>query len=313
MSELTQSVVVCNLDGRILLYNNRARVQFRALSDAPALADGAELIGLGPLDLRRVRPQARRPRAGERAAAPAARRGQPERAVRHHHARGPVAARADGAGARRVRRQTAVEARRRLSGFVLMLDNITRDFEQRVGARRAAARPDRRQPRRRWPTCRRRSRCSTTTGSTPTMRERFLAVVRDEARAMSRRINEPRQRRARRAWRRAGRWRRCSAPISCRPRSGASRRSAGCAPSAGEVDGALWLKLDSFSLLQALAYLALRLRDEFEIGAVRLRLQRRRRAAGAARPGLGRPGDEHRDRDELGDGPDRAPAPRAAR
>ena len=36
MSELTQSVVVCNLDGRILLYNNRARMQFRALSDAPA-------------------------------------------------------------------------------------------------------------------------------------------------------------------------------------------------------------------------------------------------------------------------------------
>jgi PAS domain-containing protein len=35
MSELTQSVVVCNLDGRVLLYNNRARMQFRALSDAP--------------------------------------------------------------------------------------------------------------------------------------------------------------------------------------------------------------------------------------------------------------------------------------
>jgi DNA polymerase III subunit epsilon len=47
MSELTQSVVVCNLDGRILLYNNRARMQFRALSQAPRLADGAELIGLG--------------------------------------------------------------------------------------------------------------------------------------------------------------------------------------------------------------------------------------------------------------------------
>jgi DNA polymerase III subunit epsilon len=47
MSELTQSVVVCNLDGRILLYNNRARLQFRALSDAPTLAGGAELIGLG--------------------------------------------------------------------------------------------------------------------------------------------------------------------------------------------------------------------------------------------------------------------------
>jgi DNA polymerase III subunit epsilon len=47
MSELTQSVVVCNLDGRILLYNQRARVQFRALSSAPSLAGGAELIGLG--------------------------------------------------------------------------------------------------------------------------------------------------------------------------------------------------------------------------------------------------------------------------
>ena len=47
MSELTQSVVVCNLDGRILLYNSRARQQFRALSDAPGVAGGGELIGLG--------------------------------------------------------------------------------------------------------------------------------------------------------------------------------------------------------------------------------------------------------------------------
>ena len=46
MAELTQSVVVCNLDGRILLYNNRARTQFRALSSAPALAGGAELISI---------------------------------------------------------------------------------------------------------------------------------------------------------------------------------------------------------------------------------------------------------------------------
>ena len=45
MSELTQSVVVCNLDGRVLLYNNRARMQFRALSEAPGVAGGGELIG----------------------------------------------------------------------------------------------------------------------------------------------------------------------------------------------------------------------------------------------------------------------------
>ena len=47
MSELTQSVVVCNLDGRVLLYNNRARLQFRRCRTRPALAGGAELIGLG--------------------------------------------------------------------------------------------------------------------------------------------------------------------------------------------------------------------------------------------------------------------------
>ena len=47
MSELNQSVVVCNLDGRILLYNSRARLQFRALSDAPTAAGGGEIIGLG--------------------------------------------------------------------------------------------------------------------------------------------------------------------------------------------------------------------------------------------------------------------------
>ena len=41
-----QSVVVCNPDGRILLYNGRARALFAACS-APRRAGGAELIGLG--------------------------------------------------------------------------------------------------------------------------------------------------------------------------------------------------------------------------------------------------------------------------
>ncbi|MFZ4626499.1 MAG: DNA polymerase III subunit epsilon, partial [Rhodoferax sp.] len=47
MSELTQSVVVCNLDGRIILYNNRARLQFKTMSQAPTLSGGAELLGIG--------------------------------------------------------------------------------------------------------------------------------------------------------------------------------------------------------------------------------------------------------------------------
>lgn len=47
MSELAQAVVVCNLDGRILLYNNRARLQFKALAQGPTSVSGGALIGLG--------------------------------------------------------------------------------------------------------------------------------------------------------------------------------------------------------------------------------------------------------------------------
>jgi DNA polymerase-3 subunit epsilon len=47
MNELDKSVVVCNLDGKILLYNPRARLQFKRLSSAPGLTQGTELMGLG--------------------------------------------------------------------------------------------------------------------------------------------------------------------------------------------------------------------------------------------------------------------------
>jgi DNA polymerase-3 subunit epsilon len=47
MSELAMGVVVCNLDGRILLYNSRARLQFKALAQGPTSMSGGALIGLG--------------------------------------------------------------------------------------------------------------------------------------------------------------------------------------------------------------------------------------------------------------------------
>jgi DNA polymerase-3 subunit epsilon len=47
MNELDKSVVVCNLEGRILLYNPRARLQFKRLSKVPGVTQGAELMGLG--------------------------------------------------------------------------------------------------------------------------------------------------------------------------------------------------------------------------------------------------------------------------
>lgn len=47
MAELNQSVVVCNLEGRILLYNEHARQLFRAPSRSSGRVAGAEVIGLG--------------------------------------------------------------------------------------------------------------------------------------------------------------------------------------------------------------------------------------------------------------------------
>lgn len=47
MGELSLSVVVCNIDGRILLCNNRARLQFLALAHGPTLRGTGQTIGLG--------------------------------------------------------------------------------------------------------------------------------------------------------------------------------------------------------------------------------------------------------------------------
>jgi DNA polymerase-3 subunit epsilon len=280
MSELTQSVVVCNLDGRILLYNNRARVQFRALSQAPSLADGAELIGLGRsvynvFDRKLVAHalESVQQRLARGAANPAAqfvtitRAGQLLR-VQLAPVRGVAAH-----GGEQATGQAASDdpsAPPPLAGFVLMLDNITRDFEQESerdrllhglteGSRGSLANlqaaveiledPD-------------------LDGAT---RERFLGVVREESTAMSRRIQDLATRATRGL---ATRWP-LEEMLGADLVVAAQRRiesQLGLRVRAGEVDAALWLKLDSFSLLQALAYLSARLGDEYDIKAVELRL-----------------------------------------
>lgn len=263
MSELTQSVVVCNLDGRVLLYNNRARIQFRALSDAPALADGAELIGLGRsiyavFDRKLVAHalESIRQRMQRGAAQPSAQFVTTTR--------GGQLLRAQMAPVR------AGDADAEISGFVLMLDNITRDFadeSQRdrllhamaegsrasLGNLQAALEmleyPDLDEP----------------------TRERFLGVIRDEARAMAARLNELASHSAQTQKTRwpledmlgadlvAASQRRIEALYDCRM-------------AATEVDGSLWLRVDSFSLLQALAFLAGRLVEDYEIRTLQLRL-----------------------------------------
>ncbi len=265
MAELTQSVVVCNLDGRILLFNARARLQFRAFAEGPAVG-GAEALGLGRsiyalLDRRLLDHalQAVQQRLTRGAANPSAqfvtatRSGQLLR-VQMAPVRAPEAS-----------DDTP------LNGFVLMLDNITRDLAEDTERDRLLH--------------------SLTEGhrgalgnlqaavellddpalDAPT-RERFLAVIRDEIGTMSQRLNEAAAQGLRTL---KTRW-----PLE--DMLGADFVAAavqrieavpGRRVSVGDVDAGLWLKVDSYSLIQALQHLAGRLADEYAVQRVQLRLQ----------------------------------------
>ncbi len=274
MSELTQSVIVCNRDGRILLYNQRALQQFRALSEAPQLAGGAELIGIGrsiyAVFERRLVAHALESvqhRLASGAAQPSAqfvtttRSGQ---LLRVQMAPVTEAAEGDAPVERRA------DAKLRLAGFVLMLDNITRSYEEEsardqllhgltegsraaLGSLRAAV------------------EMLGFDDLEPAMRERFLGVLREETAKLVERVDSVARQSAeslRTRWpleemhglefvelaaRRLGE--QCGVPVA-----------------AGAVDAGLWLRLDSFSMLQALTYLAQRLVDEFSVRALMLRL-----------------------------------------
>jgi len=262
MSELTQAVVVCNLDGRILLYNQRARRQFRALSDAPDLAGGAELIGLGrsiySVFERRLVAHALeniQQRLQRGAAQPTAqfvtstRAGQLLRAMM-----APV---------------RSVDADAAIHGFVLMLDNITREFEQE-SARDAQLHAFTEGTRASLGNLQAAVEMLEMPDLEPAMRERFQAVVRDEVQGMGRRVQELA---ARGAQELRTRWP-LEDMLGVDFVAAAQRRleALGLRVSSHEVDAALWLKVDSFSLLQALASLAQRLLDEYEIRLVELHL-----------------------------------------
>lgn len=283
MAELTQSVVVCNLDGRILLYNQRARLQFRALSQAPAVAGGAELIGLGrsiyavfdrKLVAHALENIQQRMLRGT---------GQPSAQFVTTTATGQLL-RVQMAPVRSAQAMSLpdtdelLEDRAELTGFVLMLDNITRDYEATSardqvlhtlteGSRSALANmqaaldvldyPDLDAP----------------------ARERFQRVLREETQALSQRIASIEADAARGL---KTRWP-LEDMLGADLLSAATRRIetvTGLSASTLEIDASLWLRVESFSILQALVYLAGRLADEFGVRFVELRLTP---APGAAR------------------------------
>jgi CheY-like chemotaxis protein len=296
MNELTQSVVVCNLDGRVLLYNNRARMQFRALSDAPALAGGAELIGLGRsiytvFDRKLV------------AHALESVQQRQQRGVAHPSAQFVTTTRSG-----QLLRAQMAPVRGVTEGDVAAApDRLCADAGQhharirrRVGARTPVAPATPKKAAARWPTCRRRWKCWTTPRWSPpcaSVSWVWCATKRVPWHAASTNWRH----KVLRAWPHAGRWKRCWAPTSCRRRNCASRAGQGTLQRG---------RMRRHAVAQARQLFAAA--GPGLPGAAPERRIRHRHAATAADggrrparapgPGVERPGHEHRNGDELGDG-----------
>ena len=272
MAELTQSVVVCNLDGRVLLFNARARLQFRALA-AGASIGGAEALGLGRsiyavLDRRLVAHalEAVQQRLARGAAHPAAQ----------------FVTATPGGQLLRVQLAPVRESGDTLdtlNGFVLMLDNITRDLAEDTerdrllhqlteGSRGALGN----------------LQAAVELLDDPSLdnptRERFFAVIRDEIAALARRVNEAAAKGLQSI---KARWP-LEDMLGADLVAAAARRieaERGARVITSEVDATLWLKVDSYSLIQALSHLAGRLADEYGVQRLQLRLAAGGEAAAA--------------------------------
>ncbi len=270
LAELSQSVIVCNAGGRILLYNARARALVENGHTSGLVGLGRSIFGVIEPSLighgleqieQRMRAGEARPVAAFVTATPA---GQ---LIRTQMA--PV-----------LKTSPDDEGRSAsgIDGYVLILDDITRrvDLESQrdlllqsltEGARaslaniRAAV-----------------ENLSEYPDMEPQQRERFIGIVRDEAQLMSRRIE---QTLADFSDALKVRW-----PLedmlgtdliqAARLRI---ERRLGLPGKLEEIESDLWIKVDSHSLLQGISYLAARLKEEFGVREIRLRLGRSGRLA----------------------------------
>lgn len=268
VSELAQGVIVCNLDGRILLYNRRARAIFSAgdgqNQSLATLGLGRSVYGVFDRHLIAY-------------ALDGVSTGQ---GVHRHFVAVSESGRLLRALVAPVRGDTGINDEasadshaEAISGYLIMIDDMTEAYDSEsdrdqllqdltensrgsMGNLRAAAEmlndyPD----------------------MEVEQRQRFNEVVRAESSVLGNRMEEAARRFAavlKARWpleemlgadfvtaacRRIGE--RCQLPVS-----------------ALEVDFDIWIKVDSFSLLQAMTYLAVRLRDEYTIRDLKIRLTR---------------------------------------
>ncbi|MEF8714985.1 MAG: exonuclease domain-containing protein [Accumulibacter sp.] len=280
MADLSQSVVVCNLDGRVLLYNQRAKQELSTAADG----SHAELLGLGRSiytvferalighALERLQQASREGNNGDDkklvGSVQFVTATHTGRLLRAHMS--PVLGE-EGPHHARVGRFS-------ITGFVLVLEDVTSTNERHarrdvliqslveggrgpLGSIRAAG-----------------EMLSDFPDMPSQQRDRFLRVIRDEAGALTAQFekaasafsNDLRER-----------WlleeilgAELLAVAARRIGERRSNERRALAVKSENVDENLWLRVDSFGLLQALRYLALRLQDEYEVREVRLSLTR---------------------------------------
>ena len=306
MSELVMGVVVCNLDGRILLYNSRARLQFKALAQGPTSMSGGALIGLGRSifsilergqithALENIRHRLRKGSAEPTAnfitstrsgqllrcqMAPVLRTGADSTTTATVDSLPPTPPPGEGgdkvggqaAPVQEMAAAASMGAELEVTGYVLTIENITRSFEreaERDQALQALTDGNR-------AALGNIRAAAETLIDAPEMeadyRERFTRVIADEAAAMSTRLEATMSRFADSL---KTRWP-LEDVLAIDILAAAARRIEDRLKlpiKHEEQDPGLWMRVDGFALIQAITFLASRLQDHYEIRELRLRL-----------------------------------------
>ena len=264
MAELAQGVIVCNMDGRVLLYNRRARALFagEAGQGMAALGLGRSIYGIFDRHLIAYALEnfdARRTAHRHFVAATAS-----GRLLRVLVAPIPEAGTATG---------DAPQAAGGFSGYMTMIEDMTQSFDSE--SKRDQLLQDLTESSR-GPVGNLRAAAETLYDYSDMGAEdqqRFLAVVRDEAAGLATRVEA-----AARTFAAVlkARWP-LEEMLGADLLTAARRRIAdrcGLQVSIEDVDAGVWLKVDGFSMLQAMTYFAARLRDEYKIRDLKLRLGR---------------------------------------
>jgi len=269
VAELPMPVVVCNLDGRILLYNNRARLQARAL--VPDAHAAGALIGLGRSiygvfdrslighSLETL--QHRLERAGSQPLAHFITTTRAGQLIRVQMA--PVISVAE--------QESAVggEPRRSIGGYALVMENVTKMLENGVQCDRAVQvlADDTRAA-----LAGIRGNLQGLRGAVGAAQAQAVAdAIQDEVQILTVRLNQSAQDYARSL---VSRWP-LEEMLGADLVTAVSRRiegRLGITAKIDEVASDLWVKVDSYSLTQALCFLAAKLEESFAVRLVRLRL-----------------------------------------